>query len=87
MAFEAKKVIAVEIDPTMIELIEVFQENLPSRLEGKVEARLVQPNDPGLEPGEADIAVIINTIAYHTRNLVVGATSRVIPTSESLACA
>ena len=64
MAFEAKKVIAIEIDPAMIELIEVFQENLPERLEGKVEARLVQPDNPGLKPGEADIAVIINTIAY-----------------------
>lgn len=64
MAFKAKKVIAVEIDPQMIDLIEVFQQNLPQQLEGKVEARLVEADDPGLKLGEVDVAVIINTIAY-----------------------
>ncbi len=64
MAFKADKVIAIEIDPQMIDLIEVFQQNLPKQLEGKVEARLVQPDDPGLKPDEVDVAVIINTIAY-----------------------
>lgn len=64
MAFKAKKVIAIEIDPQMIDLIEVFQQNLPQQLEGKVEARLVEADNPGLKPGEVDVAVIINTIAY-----------------------
>jgi predicted RNA methylase len=64
MAFKAKKVIAVEIDPQMIDLIEVFQQNLPQQLEGKVEARLVEADNPGLKQGEVDVAVIINTIAY-----------------------
>ena len=66
MAFKAKKVIAIEIDPDMINLIEVFAENLPVELKDKVEARLVEPSNPGLKPGEADVALIINTIGYIT---------------------
>ena len=64
IAFRAKKVIAIEIDPKMVELIELFKENLPLSLKDKVEARLVTPDNPMLSPGEADLAVIINTIGY-----------------------
>ena len=64
IAFRAKKVIAIEIDPKMVELIELFKENLPLSLKHKVEARLVTPDNPMLSPGEADLAVIINTIGY-----------------------
>lgn len=64
LAFEAKKVIAVEIDPEMIKIIEAFKNNLPVKLKDKVITKLVESDDPGLTQDSVDIAVIINTIAY-----------------------
>lgn len=64
LAFKAKKVIAIEIDPQMIELIELFRVNLPPEIKQKIETRLVEPTNTGLNEGEVDMAVIINTIAY-----------------------
>ncbi len=64
LAFDAKKVIAADIDPDMISLIETFRSNLPSHLKEKIETRMVKPEDPMLSNGEADVAVIINTIGY-----------------------
>ncbi len=66
-AFEAEKVIAAEIDEQMIELIELFRENLPTSIKDKIETRLVGENDPMMEENEVDIAVIINTISYILR--------------------
>ena len=64
MAFKASKVIAVDIDPDMIALLESFRMNLPSEIQGKIETRLVSANDPMLKEDECDVVVIINTIAY-----------------------
>lgn len=64
LAFSAEKVIAIEIDPQMIELIELFRVNLPPPIKERIETRLVNSTDTGLKDGEADMAVIINTIAY-----------------------
>ncbi len=64
LAFDAKKVIAADIDPDMIALIETFRANLPTHIKEKIETRMVKPDNPMLTPGEADIAVIINTIGY-----------------------
>lgn len=63
-AFKAKKVIAIDIDPTMIEIVQTFRGQLPSEIEEKIETRLALPNNPMIEDGEADIIVIINTIGY-----------------------
>ncbi len=60
----AKKVIAIDIDGEMIELIEVFRENLDSLDQLKIETRLAAPDDPRLWPEEVDVIVLINTIAY-----------------------
>lgn len=64
LAFNGAKVIAIEIDPKMIELIETFDLNLPTDLHGQIETRLAKPDDPLLSPSEVDIAFIMNTIAY-----------------------
>ena len=60
----AEKVIAVDIDPNMIELIKIFRENLDSLQQQKIETRLAKSDDPMLDEAEIDIAVIINTIGY-----------------------
>ncbi len=64
LAKSAKKVIAVDIDQKMLNLIEIFRENLDSTNQAKVETRLVPFDDPKLKSEEADVAVIINTISY-----------------------
>ncbi len=63
-ALKAEKVIAIDIDPVMIKIIETFKQQLPTDLQAKIETRLAEPSDPMLISGEADIIVIINTIGY-----------------------
>lgn len=64
LALNAKKVVAVEIDPNMIDLIDAFKINLPADLHNKIETRLATPMDANLKSEEADVIVIINTITY-----------------------
>ena len=63
-AQNAEKVIAIDIDPDMLEMIEVFRENLDSTIQQRIETRLSTSDDSKLWPEEADVAVIINTIGY-----------------------
>lgn len=63
-ALKAKKVIAIDIDPTMIKIVETFKHHLPVEIQSKIETRLALPNDPKLKKEEVDIVVIINTIGY-----------------------
>lgn len=60
----AKKVIAIDIDTQMIQFIEAHKSTyIPSDLD-KLECRLAEPDNPRLAENEADIILIINTIAY-----------------------
>ena len=63
-ALKAQKVIAIDIDPTMIQILESFRNRLPEEIYHRIEPRMALPNDPQLKEGEADIVVIINTIGY-----------------------
>ncbi len=63
-ALKAKKVIAIDIDPDMIKIIETFKQQLPSEIQNKIETRLALPNDPKIKANEADVIIIINTIGY-----------------------
>ncbi|HRQ28746.1 MAG TPA: class I SAM-dependent methyltransferase, partial [Saprospiraceae bacterium] len=63
IALKAQKVIAIDIDTFSLELINTFKRNLPPELQGKIETRLADPDDPQLEKEETDIIVIINTIS------------------------
>lgn len=64
LAFEAARVLAIDIDPDMIALVNTLKANLPSQYDQKIEARLVKSSSPGLKKDEIDHALIINTIAY-----------------------
>lgn len=63
-AMKAKKVIAVDIDQDMIDLINLQKLNMPSEIFSKIETRLVPSDDPMLKQNEVDVVVIINTITY-----------------------
>lgn len=63
-ALEAKKVIAIDIENQFLEIINIFKRNLPVDVQERIETRLAKPNDPLLNPEEADLVVIINTIGF-----------------------
>ena len=63
-ALKAKKVIAIDIDPSMIKIVETFKQQLPKDIQSKIETRLAIPSDPLIQKEEADIITIINTIGY-----------------------
>ena len=60
----AEKVIALEIDTTVIAFMEKTRERLPEELKQKLEIRLVKSDDPGLSAKEVDVILIVNTVAY-----------------------
>jgi 2-polyprenyl-3-methyl-5-hydroxy-6-metoxy-1,4-benzoquinol methylase len=64
LALKAKKVIAIDIDPEALDTIQKFIPKLPEAYRQKIETRQAKVNDPMLESEEADLIVIINTIAY-----------------------
>lgn len=64
---QAEKVIAIDIDTSMLDLIEAFKSTMAESLQEKLETRLALPDDPMLEKGEADIFLIVNTVAYLDR--------------------
>lgn len=64
LAFKAAKVIAVDIDPTSVQLMDMFKLNLPKKVEERFETRLVNPENPMLAENEVDAVLIVNTIAY-----------------------
>ena len=57
-------VIAVDIDQRMVDLMNEEKSIYPEALQKRFEARLAKPDDPMVEPGEADIIFIANTTAY-----------------------
>jgi len=64
LAPRAEKVIAIEIEPAFIKYLDSLRLGLPENQQSKLETRLAKINDPLLKPEEADIILIINTIAY-----------------------
>lgn len=61
---KAKRLIAIDIDPAMIALLEDEKSYYSSDIQERFEARLATPDDPGLAPGEADIILVVNTYPY-----------------------
>ena len=61
---QAKKVIAIDIDPQAIAFMDSVKQFLPVEFQSKFEARKVGPDSPELADGEADVVIIVNTIAY-----------------------
>lgn len=65
LAPEAKKVIAIDIDPKTIEdLDSIRQMELPESIQDRLEPRLSEPNVANLKPNEANVVLIVNTIIY-----------------------
>lgn len=64
LAQSAAKVIAVEIEPLLISYIDSLRNKLPEEKRNRLTTRLASLSFPNLEEDEADIILIINTIAY-----------------------
>lgn len=64
MIHKAKKVIAVDIDTTMIHLIDAFKSTMSNELQAKLETRLALPDDPLLSKNEADMVLFVNVVTY-----------------------
>lgn len=65
LPFKAKKVIAIDIDPLMIQQMNTIAMNHPrSEIRERFEARLATPNDPRLLENEVDQVIMINLVAY-----------------------
>lgn len=61
---QGAQVLAIDVNPELMRLVEIFRENLDSLSQTQIETRLVPTDDPKLKEGEVDIAVLINTIGY-----------------------
>lgn len=66
---KAKHVIAIDIDPEAVKVLDQIKSALPANQQDRLSTRLAQENDPKLEPNEVDIALIVNTIAYISNRL------------------
>lgn len=65
IADEAKKVIAIDIDPKAIRFIDSMRlQLLPLAIQKNLETRLVEPDNPKLRFEEADVVTILETYAY-----------------------
>ena len=65
IADEAKKVIAIDIDPKAVHFIDSMRlQLLPAEIQDRLETRLVLPDNPKLRFEEADIVTIRDTYAY-----------------------
>lgn len=65
IAREAKKVIAIDIDQVFIDYLDSAKVmELPEVDQPRLEPRFATPNDPNLQPGEADIIMMVNTYMW-----------------------
>lgn len=67
LAYKNAKVLAIDIDTVMINYIDSFKENLPKEVQANITTRLAKEDNPMLNDGEVDIAIIINTASYIDR--------------------
>lgn len=61
---KCKKVIAIDIDPESVQILQGFQESLSPELVDKFDVRLAASSDPNLQTEEVDVIFIVNTITY-----------------------
>lgn len=64
VANEGAKVIAIDIDPRAIEWINSEKVKYPVEVRTLLETRLATPDDPNLQPQEADLVLMVNTYIY-----------------------
>ncbi|MEJ2004340.1 MAG: methyltransferase domain-containing protein [Cyclobacteriaceae bacterium] len=64
LADRGAKVIAIDIEEDYLSYIQDQREELPNLQPGQIQTRLSEENDPLLEPNEADIVLLVNTITF-----------------------
>lgn len=64
LLFREANVIAVDIDPAMLEIVEDFKMNLNEENKKRISTRLALPQDSKIKKDEVHIFMIINTIGY-----------------------
>ena len=64
MLKNAKKVIALEIEPRFIRFIDSISLELPTTMSDKLETRLAEAQNTNLKPNELDAALMVNTYMY-----------------------
>jgi ubiquinone/menaquinone biosynthesis C-methylase UbiE len=69
MALKAEKVIAIDIVPDYLEILDNLKAKLPTEIQNKIETRLANENDPLLKSEEVDLIVIINTFSVISNKL------------------
>ncbi len=61
---KASKVIAIDIDPMMIDMMDQFSKELSQLYASRFETRLATPTESKLNNAEVDHILIVNTLAY-----------------------
>lgn len=64
LSSKAQKVVAIEIDPRLLQYIDSTKQKLSDAYSSRIETRLASPDNPKLYDNEADVVLIINTVAY-----------------------
>ena len=64
MVPKARRVIAIEIDPRLVNFMDSVKIHLSETLRFRFETRLGKPENPLLAPAEADAVTIVNTYGY-----------------------
>jgi ubiquinone/menaquinone biosynthesis C-methylase UbiE len=64
MLKDAKKVIALDIEPRFLRFIDSISLELPASMSSKLETRLVESQNANLKPNEIDAALMVNTYMY-----------------------
>ena len=60
----ANKVIAIDIDDYYLDSLRRLRATLAPELQAKLEVRAAQVDDPNLQPGEADVILMVNTFMW-----------------------
>jgi SAM-dependent methyltransferase len=61
---KAKKVIAIDIDKQFINFMDSIKVRLSDAAQARFETRLTKPDNPRLQPKEADIVILVDTYGY-----------------------
>lgn len=61
---KAQKVIALDIDESATQWLTLVKSKYPKEQQGKIDVRLVEPNDPYLAKDEVDVVLVVNTITF-----------------------
>ncbi len=64
LAEEAKKVIAIDIDPRFITYMDSIKNQFPESLQNNFETRLADTDNPQLNDNEVDAIIMVNTYSY-----------------------